>query len=246
MLRRAGVASVVLATSCSRALSTMPKFVVSVDGAASLTDQSSKDFLLTRPAGAYTTARTCSGARRLFEWTTHVERTAASAAAMLNDPASPVAPAPSVQPTLLAELGNAERLRPRLDATVGAAVREYCANHGEIDELKVTLLVSWAADAGCDASGSIACHIQPLPPLPSPPVKVEVRGAPRANAAAKDSSWVADRAPLEALKRADINELLLASESGELLEGSQTNVRDSLVQAGVVEASWLGRGVVAG
>ena len=50
-----------------------------------------------------------------------------------------------------------------------------------------------------------------------------MRGAPRANALAKSSKWVAERAPLEALMREDMNELLLATEAGELLEGSQTN-----------------------
>lgn len=34
------------------------------------------------------------------------------------------------------------------------------------------------------------CHVGPLPPIPSPPIKVEVRGAPRHNAKAKDSQWV--------------------------------------------------------
>jgi len=32
-----------------------------------------------------------------------------------------------------------------------------------------------------------------LPPIPLPPIKVEVRGAPRDNAKAKDSQWVRDR-----------------------------------------------------
>ena len=104
------------------------------------------------------------------------------------------------------------------------------------------MLVSWSAD---DAS-SIACHIAPLPPLPAPPVRVEVRGAPRANAAAKDSSWVAERAPLEELMRAsavgDINELLLATEGGALLEGSQTNFM-ALVDGAVHTA---GEGVLEG
>ena len=36
------------------------------------------------PPGAYTTARTCNRGYRVFEWTTHIERTAASVAAMLD------------------------------------------------------------------------------------------------------------------------------------------------------------------
>ena len=81
-------------------------------------------------------------------------------------------------------------------------------------------LVSWDDDG----ETTVAAHASPLPPLPSKPVRVETRGAPRANAAAKDSAWVSARAPLEALqsKAAPMNELLL-SDAGKILEGSQTN-----------------------
>lgn len=34
------------------------------------------------------------------------------------------------------------------------------------------------------------CHVGLLPPIPPPPIKVEIRGAPRSNAKAKDSQWV--------------------------------------------------------
>merc|ERR1719327_2355861 len=114
-----------------------------------------------------------------------------------------------------ADVTDAAQLRPRMTSTAAAAVDAWAAEYGPADELKVTVLVTWDG-----AATSVGCHVPPLPP---PPVKVEVRGAPRANAAAKDSSWVADRAPLEALKREDFNELLLMNAEGELLEGSQTN-----------------------
>ena len=191
------------------------QFVVATNGVAATSAETSKDFLLSRPSGAYTTARTCATARRLFEWETHVGRTASSCAAMLGEG----------QTTLSDALATPEALRPRLDETVGAAVKEYLSQHGDADELKVTVLVTW--DGEGDATGSIACHIAPLPRLPEPPVRVEVRGAPRSNAMAKDSTWVTERAPLEALMRdsavGSVNELLLATESGDLLEGSQTN-----------------------
>jgi hypothetical protein len=86
-------------------------------------------------------------------------------------------------------------------------------------------------------------HICELPPIPSPPIKVEIRGAPRHNAKAKDSNWVRwgfpanrphhamgphtpagrDRKWLEDLKPPDVNELVLRNEDGLLLEGTQTN-----------------------
>ena len=197
-----------------------------------------KEFLLSRPAGAYTTARTCCGATRLFEWETHVHRTASSVAGMLRGEKEQKGAATTAA---LEALSKPELLRPRLDATVASAVREYTSRHGQDGELKVTILVTWSeaqgeaqgaalggptGDAAAESVGSIACHIAPLPALPLPPVRVEVRGAPRANAEAKASSWVSERAPLEALMRqaavGEVNELLLATESGEVLEGSQT------------------------
>jgi thiol oxidase len=200
-------------------------FVTSIDGRVAHVAQTSKEWLLSLPGGAYTTARTTCARRRIFEWDTHVARTASSAREMMESDAA-----------LLqshAALTRPESLGPRLTAMVAAAIAE-CAHEAE-EELKVTVHVSWQPE-------QVACHIAPLPPLPPPPIKVEVRGAPRANATAKDSSWVAARAPLEALKRDDVNELLLASESGELLEGSQTNF--FAIEGGAVHTA--GDGVLAG
>lgn len=235
------------------AQSAATQFVVCIDGAATPSALTSKEFLLSNPSGAYTTARTCSQARRLFEWETHVPRTATSIEAMVlgekqtRDTAAPAASA------LLDALASPSALRPRLDATVAEAMRTYVAAHGDATELKVTVLVSWdkaLETEQCAASspppGSVACHIAPLPPLPTSPVRVEVRGAPRSNALAKDSAWVADRAPLEELMQSSeagpLNELLLVSEAGELLEGSQTNFF-ALVDGCVVTA---GEGVLFG
>ena len=256
-----------LSLACTRALSmstAVPttiaaeqRFAVAIDGAASPSALTSKEFLLSLPSGAYTTARTCSRGTRIFEWDTHVERTAASVEAMLNEA--------DASPALLEGLARPERLRPRLEATVAAAKRQYLKAHGDEGELKLTLLVSWRggggecaeplgqqqeqAAVGSDEVGSVACHVAPLPPLPAPPVCVEVRGAPRANALAKDSAWVAERAPLEALMAAatlppgaSMNELLLQTAEGELLEGSQTNFY-ALIDGAVHTA---GEGVLAG
>ena len=142
------------ATMCTATMSAAGKFVVAVDGLASPSPETSKEFLLSRPAGAYTTARTCCSARRLFEWETHVQRTASSVAGMLGDDDD-------------VELAKPEVLRPRLDATVAAAVREYTATHGQDGELKVTVLVTWdgagkAPSSGAAGVGSVACHVAPL------------------------------------------------------------------------------------
>lgn len=197
--------------------------VVAVDGIGSPSNQTSTEFLLSRPVGAYTTARTCSGARRIFEWDTHVFRTAASAAKMIRS-----SPDPDIarDQALLSELGTVEQLQPRIELTVRAAFRKYFETYSAGDELKVTILVTWPGSwiANSKLRGSVACHLQPLPAIRPPPIRVEVRGSPRSNAAAKSSSWVSDRACLEALKREDIDELVLMTDSGDLLEGSQTNV----------------------
>ena len=87
-------------------------------------------------------------------------------------------------------------------------------------ELKLTMLLFWHPDT---TTIECLCHACPLPPRPTPPIKCEIRGAPRTNAKAKDSAWVKERKHLEDLKPADVNEIVLHDEKGALLEGTQTN-----------------------
>ena len=108
--------SPLIMSAAATIVASKPGFVVAVDGVAAPSALSSKDFLLERPAGAYTTARTCDGTKRLFEWETHVARTAASAAAMLATSGGDGDGACSA--ALLAALTQPEQLRPRLEATV--------------------------------------------------------------------------------------------------------------------------------
>lgn len=203
--------------------------VIAMENEASVTPMGSKDFLLSNPSGAYTTARTCGGGNRIFEWEAHVERTASSLASILEEEA--------VERNC--RLSDPVLLRRRLDASVEEAVRLHKDinnenNNNGVDgpELKITALVGWKKSAttmdGNDVYEDwVACHVTSLPPLPTPPIKVEVRGSPRENASAKNSAWVADRAPLESLMAeaevAPINELLLINSEDEILEGSQTN-----------------------
>lgn len=56
------------------------------------------------------------------------------------------------------------------------------------------------------------------------PLQVAVLGRARTLAAAKCTSWAAERAPLEAQKTAGITEVLLADSRGGLLEGLLTNL----------------------
>ena len=209
----------------ARAMTTTAQpFVSAIESIAKPTAQTAKAWLQASPSGAYTTARTHAG--KVFEWSAHVQRTADTVGQM-----APVGDA--------VDLVDPANLRRRLDGAAGAVVDAYRATHGS-EELKLTFLVSWD-DAG---AATVAAHASPLPPLPSKPVRVETRGAPRANAAAKDSAWVSARAPLEKLQaaaHAPINELLLSDE-GKILEGSQTNFY-AIVDGKVVTA---GEGILMG
>lgn len=52
---------------------------------------------------------------------------------------------------------------------------------------------------------------------------ITCRGMPRVNAKAKDSEWVRQRKAWEVGKPADVNEVLLVSQGGQLLEGLTSN-----------------------
>jgi len=242
------------ATTMATTATAATKNVVVLDGKqAEETTVTSKEFLLSNPSGAYTTARTCAGGTKIFEWEAHIERTAKSLASMMEQRES----------TTIASsrLSDPYVLRRRLDAAVEDAVRLHQRLHNDEKddfdassprELKLTALVGWTAlddesiSSGEDG-GWVACHATSLPPLPAAPVRVEIRGSPRDNAAAKDSAWVSERAPLEALMQSatcggPVNELLLATDTGDLLEGSQTNF-----YAVIDGAVWTaGEGILAG
>eukprot|EP00537_Pseudo-nitzschia_pungens_P002656 CAMPEP_0172358452 /NCGR_PEP_ID=MMETSP1060-20121228/2762_1 /TAXON_ID=37318 /ORGANISM="Pseudo-nitzschia pungens, Strain cf. cingulata" /LENGTH=390 /DNA_ID=CAMNT_0013079663 /DNA_START=151 /DNA_END=1323 /DNA_ORIENTATION=+ len=233
------------------------KNVITVEGRASVTAMGSKEFLLSNPSGAYTTARTSGGGRSIFEWEAHVERTALSLASMMETDGDNDNNNSSNNNNNAFERGcrltDPAVLRQKLDASVEEAVRLHTevnnnnknkngCSSSSATELKITALVGWKKRIATNGGSSkhnnnpdpksdyeewISCHVTSLPSLPTPPVRVEVRGSPRENAAAKNSAWVSDRAPLEALMAeaevAPINELLLTNANDEILEGSQTN-----------------------
>lgn len=267
------------------------------DNAPYATHETSKQFLISQPSGAYTTARTCSNRSRIFEWEAHVERTAASVKSMmlLEEEEDNTCNYSSDGTHLLFD---PVLLRPRLDAAVALAVRSYEKNILSINEedeqsnkndaeLKITVLVEWktatesndnidSASTNSSLAGRVLCHVTSLPVLPDPPVRVEIRGSPRNNAAAKDSAWISDRAPLEKLMAdaqvgGPINELLLThvkrnndgdstdntiddkenktnkdKEQLVILEGSQTNFYAIMDDGKVYTASAETDGILAG
>ncbi|GAB5036388.1 thioredoxin-like protein [Nannochloropsis oceanica] len=179
---------------------------------AASTEEDARTYLERNPRGAYTTARTVQ-LSKIFELDAHVERLASTAALMWPDQDLP------------ADLVEAARLRPLVTSTLRAAMNHY--RHTTVadptlatTELKFTILLIWHSDT---CLIECLCHACALPPRPCPPINVEIRGAPRTNAKAKDSAWVKKRKHLEALKSNDVNEIVLHDESGALLEGTQTN-----------------------
>eukprot|EP00240_Pyramimonas_obovata_P006341 CAMPEP_0118927644 /NCGR_PEP_ID=MMETSP1169-20130426/5074_1 /TAXON_ID=36882 /ORGANISM="Pyramimonas obovata, Strain CCMP722" /LENGTH=304 /DNA_ID=CAMNT_0006869451 /DNA_START=315 /DNA_END=1229 /DNA_ORIENTATION=+ len=205
-----------------------PKEVVLVKNETTLpcTQQSSVDFLSDAPRGAYTTGRTV-GRNAIFEFEFHVQRLASSVKLMLEADGQSV-------PSYLAPLVEIDTLRPLLLASLRAAMREYTAP----GEIKLTVLITWD-----DKEFDIYSHFVPLPPLPSAPVKVMVKGCPRSNAAAKDSDWVRARKTLEDEKPKDFNEIILAQNEQFLYEGMSSNFFAVTKSGEVVTAE---EGILAG
>eukprot|EP00546_Thalassionema_frauenfeldii_P009410 CAMPEP_0178927732 /NCGR_PEP_ID=MMETSP0786-20121207/19394_1 /TAXON_ID=186022 /ORGANISM="Thalassionema frauenfeldii, Strain CCMP 1798" /LENGTH=216 /DNA_ID=CAMNT_0020603283 /DNA_START=131 /DNA_END=778 /DNA_ORIENTATION=- len=93
-------------------------------------------------------------------------------------------------------------------------------------ELKLTVLVNLSNNAKDDVA-TIYCHATKLPPIPTPPINIEIRGTPRPNASVKDSSWVRQRTRLESLlkqaQNIQLSELVLKDNEDKLYEGSKSN-----------------------
>lgn len=196
--------------------------------------QNSSLWIAAAPRGAYTVARTVANRTRIFELGMHVDRVLESAS-LMGRSFKPETVGPAIRTAMA-------------DAVEAAEGRVEGATDEEGGELKVTVLLTWDDDEGeKDTSASaedstssdggnrnaageeegaiIALHISPLPPRPKPPVTAMVAGAPRTNAAAKDSEWVRSREGLEAAGKAGgYNEVILHDEaSDELLEGLSSN-----------------------
>lgn len=190
------------------------------------------------PRGAYTTARTFKK-YSVFELETHVTRMAQTCRLLAES---------SDLPTELSEPSILSSLIQRSMASAISAYEVNHSNHPPADEYKLTVVATWDGIAGAKCSQrpadprepnfDVYCHCQPLEYTPPSIVKVEVRGSPRENALAKDSSWTVARKPLEELMSGDCDELLLQDVHGGIPEGSQTNffaidgVSGELVTAG--------------
>lgn len=155
-----------------------------------------------------------------------MQAAARAAVGCAEDAATPAAGAVAGAPpsAAAAEAADPGKLRQRLLPALRAAVRGFRSTTGDADgELKLTVLVTWPGcqgqtpqersaaarswDNGTSSDVDIFVHASPLPQRPAPPVRVVVRGAPRSNAAAKDSEWVRKRKAIEAGLPPGVNEV---------------------------------------
>ena len=229
-----------VATKTERAMSgataspkptSQPHVVVSSVDQRVLTDPpNGLAWLESMPRGAYTTARTTESGRCVFELGFHLQRLVDSARLM----ALHVEGDDDSTSKHNGNHGNSTILKQRILDTVRRGVEAYMRQHGGYDdvadepgtddhEMKITVLVCDVHDEVGEGGerADIHVHVSPLGPRKAPgPVRVEIRGAPRTNAAAKDSEWVTERKKLA--KPDDVNELVLEA-NGALYEGLSSN-----------------------
>jgi branched-subunit amino acid aminotransferase/4-amino-4-deoxychorismate lyase len=196
------------------------------EGAAPCT-LSSGAWLQQAPRGAYTTCRTVGGASSIFELSFHIERLVTSSKLMLASDAESHLPEAEEALQKFSPAVEMAMLRPRVLHSLHNAITAYREASGDRNgEVKCTILVTWGttADNQQQDTVDIFTHATSLGAIPIPPIKIQIRGAPRQNAAAKDSEWVRQRRVYEDQKPADVNEVVLVdSEAGGVMEGLSSN-----------------------
>lgn len=205
-------------------------YVLSEGSSAKLIDKTSEQWLRDAERGAYTTSRTFGG-NSVFDLQHHIDRLSNSANLMVADDALK-SPKEAVAMRAVTEgLLTSETLRPKILESLRTAClefKEHCGNHQ--GELRLTTLLTWTSD-----DVTVKTHAAHLPDVPNPPIKVQIKGVARTNAVAKDSEWIRQRQQLQDSMPPDVNEILLADESGAVLEGMSSNLfilsRDTIMTA---------------
>jgi len=192
----------------------------------------SKDELLSRYHGAYTTARTVDRTG-IFELEMHCQRLYDTGVAVFSRPpeGGEVAPAAPDASAMLRAIG-VEGVRALVKREMRAALQRLGAAEGPAPprdgngDFQVTLLLTkdtvgehTPADRGFD----VFVYAQPLPYV-QPMVDVLALRAERPHPTIKDVQWVHDRQALEAeTRRAGVNEAVMFDADGHISEGLQTN-----------------------
>eukprot|EP00899_Mesostigma_viride_P028494 jgi/Mesvir1/882/Mv17448-RA.1 len=213
-----------------------PQVVLCVDNQICFCDKEASDFLRNQPRGAYTVGRTYNR-DSIFEFEFHVSRLANSIRLMMESDADKMGMSPAAIESCYPDLLDEAKLRSLLISNLLVAGAEFSRQFPHLSgELKVTVLITWAEPGQNDAQSGATCsltpkrrehhisvHLSPLPPRPKPPVRIKLFGAPRQNAAAKDSEWIRLRSSLEAEKGPEFNEVCMVGDDGSVLEGLSSN-----------------------
>ncbi|EKX52855.1 hypothetical protein GUITHDRAFT_161095 [Guillardia theta CCMP2712] len=171
----------------------------------------SEQLLKSLPRGPYTTARTHMH-KFVFEFEFHNSRIAESTQLM-------VQAGSLLKPREYEKLIDPQRLRHEYLSNIREAVRRYQKHNDKEGEMKLTTLLN--VDEHADHK--LYVHVQALGKRPEHPVKVQVMGAPRENAHAKDSGWVTSRQSLWDERKDEVHEVILCNEEGKLFEGLSSN-----------------------
>jgi len=165
------------------------------------TFQSSEDLLSHEPRGAYTTGRTVNR-NSVLEFDFHVNRLSESFNTIFEK-----------------QLLENQSLAPILLASLNLGVASFTSQNPNIShEMKLTLFLTKPSEN----EANLFTHVTELPSFPES-VTVEARRAERHNPTIKDTEWVRLRKKLEELKSPESNDVLLVTDTGDILEGSQSN-----------------------
>ena len=194
------------------AMSGAPEFALICNGEEAAVSVNSEALLKTFPRGPYTTARTHL-TNSVFEFEFHVNRIAESTKLM-------VGAGTLAKPKELATLAAPELLREQYLDCTRKAVELYKKTHAATGEMKLTTLLTVDDDTH---DHQLYVHVQALGERPAKPVKIQIMGAPRENAAAKDSGWVSSRQGLWDARDEAVHEVVLCDQDGHLFEGLSSN-----------------------
>ncbi|KAG0286828.1 hypothetical protein BGZ96_009118 [Linnemannia gamsii] len=192
-----------------------------------VTHKTSTATLLDYPPGAYTGMRTF-GRLGIMDFPGHTTRLANSLQQIRfpsQDPAKDNNAESAAATQELAAWRRPDVMKEETTSLVKAGLKFYYNSYsdtlGPTDETKVTVLCTWDPK---NKEPTLIAHFEQLRTPKTRMCKVEVLGAPRPHATAKDSQWVRDRGILEASLDKDSNEALLYEESTQdIYEGLSSN-----------------------
>eukprot|EP00293_Proteomonas_sulcata_P016928 CAMPEP_0184300250 /NCGR_PEP_ID=MMETSP1049-20130417/10701_1 /TAXON_ID=77928 /ORGANISM="Proteomonas sulcata, Strain CCMP704" /LENGTH=303 /DNA_ID=CAMNT_0026610915 /DNA_START=118 /DNA_END=1029 /DNA_ORIENTATION=+ len=187
------------------------KYALICNGKQIPCELSSEELLKSFPRGPYTTARTHE-LSHVFEFEFHNRRIAESTQLMVQAGTLP-------KPLAFDQLIRPDSLRSEYLNCVRKAVETYQQQVASDVEMKLTTLLN-VNDA---SEHQLLVHVQALGTRPAQPVDIQIMGAPRENALAKDSGWVSARQGLWDGREKEVHEVVLCDKDGFLYEGLSSN-----------------------